>query len=198
MAYECLWYKTEIPEDIVNILVKDLEKIEKNFSGASTKSGIDLERRDSSVTWISENHWIGGFLWHYINLANRDNFGYELTGWDQGSLQYTKYEEGQYYNWHKDDGMANMFKPSGNLEEDFIKKNSSLIRKLSITLQLSTHEDYKGGEVQFLEDNRKTFFAPKNKGTVIVFDSRLPHRCKKIISGERRSIVGWVVGPKWR
>ncbi len=49
-----------------------------------------------------------------------------------------------------------------------------------------------------LENNNKTFFAPKKKGTVIVFDSRLPHRAKKVLTGERRSLVGWVVGPQWR
>ena len=198
MAYESMWYKTQIPDDMIDILVKDLEKGDDTFREAKTKSGTDLEMRDSDVTWINKNHWVAGFLWHYINLANDSNFGYDITAWDGGSLQYTRYREGQYYNWHKDDGLANMYKPTGNAVDDFIEENTSTIRKLSVTLQLSSHEDYKGGEVQFCEDGRKTFFAPKQKGTVIVFDSRLPHRCRKIIQGERKSIVGWVYGPKWR
>ena len=198
MAYESMWYKTQIPDEMIDILVKDLENRDESFEEARTKSGIDLEKRDSDVTWISQNHWISGFLWHYIKLANDSNFGYDISGWDHGSLQYTRYGEGQYYDWHKDDGVGNMYKPSGEPTEDFIQMNTSTIRKLSVTIQLSSHEDYKGGEVQFLEDGRKTFFAPKNKGTVIIFDSRLPHRCRKIISGERKSIVGWVIGPRWK
>jgi predicted 2-oxoglutarate/Fe(II)-dependent dioxygenase YbiX len=35
-------------------------------------------------------------------------------------------------------------------------------------------------------------------GSVILFDSRTKHRVKKIRRGVRKSIVGWVVGPRWR
>lgn len=198
MAYESLWYKTNIPDSLVDNLIEDLKEYDNKFEEARTKTGKDLDIRDSDVTWINENHWICGFLWHYINLANKNNFGYDINGWDHGHIQYTSYKEGQYYGWHKDDGIANLYKPSGKIEEDYLKENTSLIRKLSVTIQLSSYKDYTGGEVQFLEDNRKTFFAPKEKGSVIIFDSRLPHRCKKVLSGERKSLVGWVIGPKWR
>ena len=40
--------------------------------------------------------------------------------------------------------------------------------------------------------------APKQRGTMIVFDSRVRHRVRKIKSGTRKSIVGWVVGPRWK
>jgi PKHD-type hydroxylase len=39
---------------------------------------------------------------------------------------------------------------------------------------------------------------PKQKGTIAFFDSRTPHRVKKVKSGVRKSLVGWVIGPRFR
>jgi len=49
-----------------------------------------------------------------------------------------------------------------------------------------------------MDNSRKTFFAPKQRGTMIIFDSRTPHRVRKVKSGMRKSLVGWVVGPRFR
>ena len=49
-----------------------------------------------------------------------------------------------------------------------------------------------------MDNSRKTFFAPKQRGTVIMFDSRTPHRVRKVKSGLRKSLVGWVCGPRFR
>ena len=72
------------------------------------------------------------------------------------------------------------------------------MRKLSFSLQLSDPKDYVGGELQFLGSDDSTFFAPKQKGSLVVFDSRTKHRVVKVKSGVRRSLVGWVVGPRWK
>lgn len=200
MAYEAIWYHTRIPDKVIDLLTEDLENLtqEQEFKESQTKSGSNFRMRDSSNIWVPHEHWVCGMLWHYIQLANRNNFRYDIDGFDGGNIQYTRYQEGNYYHWHKDDGVANAYTPVEDPQEDFILSNTQKIRKLSVTVQLSSHEDYTGGEVQFMEDQRKTFFAPKTKGTVIVFDSRLQHRAKKVLSGERRSLVGWVVGPQWR
>lgn len=200
MAYEAIWYHTSIPDDVVDCLSRDLENLANNdeFLESQTKSGPDYKMRDSSNLWIPDTHWVCGLMWHYINLANKNNFRYDIDGFDGGSIQYTRYQTDNYYHWHKDDGIGNAYTPLPDPQEDFIVGSTQKIRKLSITVQLSSHEDYTGGEVQFMEDQKKTFFAPKKKGTVIVFDSRLPHRAKKVLTGERRSLVGWVVGPQWR
>ena len=41
-----------------------------------------------------------------------------------------------------------------------------------------------------------TDIAPKGKGTVIVFDSRLTHEVTPITKGERYSLVKWFHGDK--
>ena len=67
-----------------------------------------------------------------------------------------------------------------------------------MTVQLSSPEEYSGGEFQLLTDDNESFFAPKEKGTVIIFDSRLRHRVRKVNSGRRKSLVGWAYGPRWK
>ena len=65
-------------------------------------------------------------------------------------------------------------------------------------VQLSDPDDYEGGNLQLLGEDGKSYFAPRKKGTVIVFDSRTQHRVLKVTKGLRKSLVGWVVGPRWK
>ena len=73
-----------------------------------------------------------------------------------------------------------------------------MIRKLSFSLQLSDPDDYEGGNVEFIDDSDKNFIGPRQRGTIILFDSRTKHRVNKVTKGVRRSIVGWVLGPRWK
>jgi hypothetical protein len=205
MAFLTTWYQTDLPKDIIDSVVESAAK----FDPAAQESrlhgdSVDKIIRDSKNAWIPTTHWIGGFLWHYIQRGNRENFCYDLTCIDGESIQYTQYGEGQFYDWHIDAGIDTAYKPqlvasSGtNLSQDQVTINGEYVRKLSFALQLSDPEDYTGGEVQFLDNGRNTYFAPKQRGTLMLFDSRTPHRVRKVKSGMRKSLVGWVVGPRWR
>ena len=44
----------------------------------------------------------------------------------------------------------------------------------------------------------KSYIIPRQRGTIVLFDSRTSHRVLKVTKGTRRSIVGWVVGPRWK
>lgn len=213
MAYQSIWYYTGLPKDIVNILD---DYVSEKFDSEMRDSELigrhkDKNKRNSENAWINTNHWIAGFLWHYVNKANRENFLYDLTNIDGENLQYTKYSEGQYYNWHNDAGISNYYKPqyvanSGNSNDDsdnlqvtdFLKTSCELVRKLSFTLQLSDPDEYEGGNVQLIDDSGKSYIAPRQRGTIILFDSRTQHRVIKVKKGVRKSIVGWVLGPRWR
>ena len=212
MAYQSIWYFTDLPEDVVEILDRDLYT---NFDSKMQDSKlygseINKEKRNSKNTWIPSTHWIAGFLWHYVQRANRENFLYDLTCIDGENMQYTRYGEGEYYNWHNDSSIAVHYKPNAtdipagesvnnqDTHVDYLNKNSELVRKLSFTLQLSDPNDYEGGNVQLLNDEGKKYIAPRQRGTIILFDSRTSHRVLKVTKGTRRSIVGWVVGPRWK
>lgn len=78
-----------------------------------------------------------------------------------------------------------------------MNENIELVRKLSFSLQLSGPDDYEGGNVQFIDEAGKSYFAPRKRGTIVLFDSRTQHRVLKVTKGVRKSIVGWVVGKRW-
>lgn len=208
MAFQTLWYQTDLPKNIIETIEKDLkvfdDEAKDSIIGYGSEGEVDKVIRNSKNLWIPTSHWIGGFLWHYVERANRENFLYDLTCIDGENLQYTQYAEGQFYNWHIDAGLDNCYKPQNiltggiNNPQDSINLDNEYVRKLSFSLQLSDPEDYRGGEVQFMDNSGKSYFMPKQRGTIAFFDSRTPHRVRKVKSGLRKSLVGWVCGPRWR
>ena len=206
MAYQSIWYYTDLPEKVVDLIEEDLaEKFEPQMGDSKLYGdALNKEKRNSQNAWIPTTHWCAGFLWHYIQRANRENFLYDLRNIDGESMQFTRYEAGQFYGWHNDAGLATQYKPisvgnrSEGLGQDFLNENIEIIRKLSFTLQLSDPDDYEGGNVQFLDESGKSYFAPRQRGCLVLFDSRTSHRVLKVTKGIRKSIVGWTVGPRWK
>lgn len=212
MAFQAIWYYTNIPDKIVDILEEDLvnnfdPQLQDSRVGDGNYGTIDKNKRNARNAWVPTGHWIGGFIWHYVNRANLENFMYDLDNIDGETLQYTVYEEGQYYGWHQDAGISALYKPfaiggSGEKGEkeatDFINNNCQKIRKLSFSLLLSDPDTYEGGNLQIMDENGKSYIAPRQRGTIILFDSRSQHRVQKVTKGVRKSIVGWTVGPRWK
>jgi len=214
MAFENLWYFTDIPTELVDIIEKEAFKNFQSNLDSSKVGGnkIEMTKRNSKNSWIPTSHWIGGLVWHYVERANRENFLYDITCIEGETLQYTQYSKGEYYSWHNDEGTPQFYMPqviptSDGLDpskdkeilfRDYLNKKTECVRKLSVVMQLSDPDDYEGGNLQFLFSNGKTGFAPRKRGTVVVFDSRIQHRVLKVKSGVRRSIVGWVIGPRWK
>ena len=90
---------------------------------------------------------------------------------------------GGNYNWHCDYGTA---------------ERPGLIRKLSMSIQLTPPEEYHGGELQVVNYGNRTITIPTHLGTVVVFDSKLPHKVWPVVWGQRISLVGWANGPRLR
>lgn len=170
-----------LPHEISKILQfwDDEKTIKATLSG-------DQEYRDelrkSSVMFIDDTP---EFKWIYDRLAgiamqsNNERYWFDLLGFHQ-ELQLTRYSEGDFFDWHLDFG-------AGEISA----------RKLSITVQLSDPDEYEGGDLQFMI-NQKIVTAPREKGTIVVFPSFIIHRVTPITKGTRQSIVGWVSGPPFR
>ena len=187
MANLVCWHMTRLPCEIIDILEEDIKVFDTDIHASEISGGeVNEEIRNSKNSWIPTEHWIGGWLWYYIQNSNRQNFNYDIEDIDGGTVQYTHYSTGEFYNWHQD------------ADIDICDSKDDYIRKLSFTLQLSDPTDYTGGEVEFLDNSDKRFFAPKQRGTMIIFDSRIRHRVRRIKSGTRKSIVGWCMGPRWK
>ena len=188
--YDFLFYHTKIPKDMIDILVKDLNnKIldEKKFNdgliGINNNSNDKI--RSSKIQFINSGNWIAGFIYYYILLANQINYNYDISGYSDASFQYSEYYKNSFYDWHID-------YQGGSTE-------TKVDRKLSFSMQLSDQNDYTGGELQLMDScTNKTYFAPKDLGTIVIFDSKIKHRVRKVKSGCRKSLVGWITGPKFR
>ena len=107
------------------------------------------------------------------------DFKYELSKCDIEGVQLSRYRVGQFYNKHMDF--------NGDQE------TKSHTRKLSMSVQLSDENTYDGGDL-IIYYGGEQYIAPKVKGTVIVFDSRLTHEVTPITRGERYSLVKWIHG----
>jgi|TARA_B100001939_G_scaffold147958_1_gene128124 Rps23 Pro-64 3,4-dihydroxylase Tpa1-like proline 4-hydroxylase len=206
MAFQSIWYFSQLSTKVIDSLVEDFTEQFDPMMDDSRLMGdaLNKDKRNSKNAWVPSEHWSGGFVWHYVERANRENFLYDIRNIDGESMQYTQYGEGEFYNWHNDAGISCAYKPvsvgnrSDGLASDFLNENIELVRKLSFVVQLSDPEDYEGGNLQLLDEAGKSYFAPRQRGTVIVFDSRTQHRVLKVTKGLRKSLVGWVVGPRWK
>ena len=112
---------------------------------------------------------------------NKKYFEYDLDNIFE--FQLIKYYKGGNYNWHCDYGTA---------------EEPGLIRKLSMSIQLTPPENYDGGELQVVDYSNRTINIPTDSGTVVVFDSKLPHKVCPVTWGQRLSLVGWANGPRFR
>ena len=154
-------------------------------------------KRKSDLVWLNDT-WIYKEIHPYVHKAN------QMAGWNfdwdrSESCQFTKYKEGQYYDWHCD-----------SWDKPYQRKNKNApdngkIRKLSMTCQLTDGSEYSGGELEFDFRNyephqrdeaahlrKATEILPK--GSIIVFPSFLWHRVKPITRGTRYSLVLWHLG----
>lgn len=109
------------------------------------------------------------------DAANRASFGFELAGLDE-DLVVVEYGPGDFYNWHLDLGPA------------------APRRKLSVSIALSSPEDYGGGAITF--PGREVDSTPR--GAAVVFPSFLLHGVQPVTRGCRRALLAWVGGPPFR
>jgi len=211
MAYQSVWYFTSIPQDLIHALENDLkdnfdQHLQSSKVGGNSAGKLVRSIRNARNAWVPTSHWIGGFTWNYIDRANRENFLYDLDCIDGESLQYTVYGKGEYYSWHTDASLDTHYKPTliprhGITQEgvdNFALTNSEKVRKLSFSLLLSDPEDYRGGNLELIDETGKRYVAPRQKGTIILFDSRTKHRVTTVTEGTRKSLVGWTIGPRWK
>lgn len=64
-------------------------------------------------------------------------------------------------------------------------------------MMLSNENEFSGGKFQLCDDGpeRIKTISPK-RGDILFFPSHLSHRITPIEEGKRKSLVGWVMGPR--
>jgi len=181
-----VYYRKIIPSKLIDIMVEELEEMEQGklpFEdagvGGLVNSTVDPSIRNSKIRWWYEDHWTCSIFSHYIGLANRTYWEYDLNLLQ--SVQISVYLEDGHYDWHSDYGTSD---------------NSNFTRKLSASILVSDPSEYDGGDLEFIDYHGNIIQSPKERGSIIVFDSRVPHRVTPVTRGKRISLVTWMFGPK--
>jgi PKHD-type hydroxylase len=181
-----VFYQEKVPSKLVDLMVEEIEEMEQfqvPFKDAGVGGDVhgrtDHAVRNSRINWWYEDHWVSSILSHYIGLANKQNWEYDLNMIE--SVQISVYLKDGHYGWHSDYGTSN----KGNWT-----------RKLSASLLVTDPSDYIGGDLEFVDYHGNIIQTPKEKGTIIVFDSRVPHRVTPVTHGKRVALVTWMYGPK--
>ncbi len=150
--------------------------------GGDETSQLDESIRKSRIKWIHHDDrswWVYDKLVKHIQEANK-TWGFAINSIID-AIQYTEYYEGGgHYDWHMDVGNH----PMNN-------------RKISITIQLSSPDEYEGGDLEFWV-GRTPDKAPREHLLAILFPSYLMHRVTPITKGVRKSLVVWVGGDTFR
>lgn len=174
--------KGEVPSDVCKKIidvVKDWEKGTVETPDREIKGERNI--RKSDIYW-SYDQWIFDYIWKYMDVYNEiTGLRYDISGVE--SIQITKYEKGDYYDFH--------FDGKGSHKNVVNEK----VRKISMTIQLN--EDYEGGEFKVAwcdEGKLRTKTLGKSEGTILLFPSLLEHCITPVTSGTRYSLVAWFVG----
>jgi len=182
---ECfaVWENGFTPEEVDKILyLESLQNFGKGVVG-DQNALPDKHIRDSEVAFIrpdQHSQWVFERLGQITSAVNHQQFMYDIEGVE--SLQYTKYQIDQHYTWHWD--------------VEFGWQNYQ--RKISFVMMLTEPDEYEGGEFEICVNGNfdDTKLMKPKKGDVIFFASWMPHRVKSVTSGERKSLVGWVMGKR--
>ena len=169
-----------LPDNFCNRVIKENESLDIIDGTVESK---DKNRRSSKISWVPQDKFPKE-LQQCIDSANK-LYNFSLHEFE--SLQYSRYEEGDHYDWHVD----NHSKPY----------NNGMIRKLSFSICLN--DEFEGGDFDLGrpspltgKTNIETFKL--KKGEMIVFPSHTWHKVNKVTKGIRKTLVGWVVGSQWK
>ena len=180
------WAQKLFNEEECKQIIKKGETLFTYKATISPKKGfLNTKIRDSEVSWIfpeNDTSWIFQKIVPCIKHLNKEFFKFDITGLYEG-LQFTKYTA-----------------PSGKYRKHTDRGYGSGIRKLSFTIQLTSEEDYKGGDLCLYEGSKpmKLNKEAKTIGTLIAFPSFCLHEVKEIKKGKRFSLVGWIGGPNFK
>ena len=176
---------------------KQIGVIGKYYNKNLTSKGKKdlLKKRNSHVVFIN-SQWVYDLISPYIYHANRNsgwNFEYD---WLE-AMQFSMYKKGQFYGWHPDTIPPTVF------EAD--PKIAGKHRKISTIVQLSSPDDYSGGDTEI--DPRQNdpdeskpiiLYTSKVQGTITCFPSFLWHRVLPVKKGIRYSLILWVRGKPFK
>jgi PKHD-type hydroxylase len=190
VTYPWVYYDNCFTDAEINNIIRYCDSFEQETGvtfGAESVEQIK-QHRVSKVNFHERNNdtaWVFDKLNAMIENVNRNFYNFDLNGYKV--FQYTTYNENDRgrYDWHTDMSFGRAY------GEDIEP------RKLSMTLLLN--DEFDGGEFQINTGREEQpEIVPVPKGRAIFFPSFLIHRVTPVTRGTRKSMVVWILGPKFK
>tara|TARA_E500000305_G_C3906200_1_gene181119 strand:+ start:55 stop:636 length:582 start_codon:yes stop_codon:yes gene_type:complete len=153
---------------------------EKGLIEGNTRGKTNIRLGD--ITWLyasDDLKWVFKKITDVVLFLNNKYFNFDIFGLNEG-LQFTNYKA-----------------PSDKYGKHVDRALNILVRKLSLSIQLTDPKDYEGGELILYEDENGLEMS-KEQGTLILFPSFIMHEVKPVTKGERNSLVSWVTGKQFK
>ena len=173
-AYMEKVFTKEECKKIINIAKK------KGLIKGTTTGKTDA--RLSKICWLysaDDLEWVFRKITDVVLNLNSRFFNFDIFGLNEG-LQFTNYKA-----------------PSDNYKKHIDKSLNIMVRKLSLSIQLTDPKEYEGGQLILYEDEKGTLMK-KEQGTLVLFPSYILHEVKPVTKGERNSLVSWVTGKQFK
>jgi len=182
------WFSEEELQTIENVCINSGTERAKviNENGIAYESSI--RPCNTKFHMINDNNaWFIHKMAALLEHVNNKYYQYDVWGFE--GFQYTEYtsEKNDRYGYHMD-----------MITGDNIPEYLRMPRKLSLSLILSNPTEYDNGEFEFKVSEENLFQPEQKRGRAIIFPSYILHKINPVTRGVRRSIVTWVVGPKFR
>jgi len=164
---------------------EECEKIIKIAYKKGMTKGLTIGNpkiRSSEICWlysVDDLDWAFQKITDIVLNLNKQFFNFDIFGIHEG-FQFTNYKS-----------------PSGKYGKHVDKLFKGVVRKLSISVQLTDPKKYKGGEL-YIYDGDKGEVMKQEQGTLIMFPSYTLHEVKPVTKGERNSLVVWVTGKQFK
>jgi PKHD-type hydroxylase len=184
------FYEQGLDKDSVQEILGICDNIALEDATMGQSQETNKNYRDCLISFI-DNHRIYEIITPFINKANVYNeWNFEIKCHE--TCQYTVYNKSQFYDYHADctdSPYTNHLNPNFN----------GMMRKISMTLQLSDPESYDGGDfyVKYIQNGdvvEEKLEHAKSLGSIIVFPSFLHHKVTPVTKGTRKSLVCWTLG----
>jgi len=164
---------------------EECEKIIKIAKEKGLSKGLTPNKEDirlSDITWLystDDLEWAFRKITDIVLNLNARFFKFDIFGLNEG-FQFTNYKA-----------------PTGKYGKHIDRSLDMIIRKLSLSIQLTDPKEYEGGELILYEDD-KGLEMKKEQGTLVLFPSYMLHEVKPVTKGERNSLVAWVTGKQFK
>lgn len=156
-------------EDILKKCINELDLIP-----AQTYSENEIDRLNKKNTRKSKVAFIDNLGTINDRVLSKVTDDLIIKGFepDIETFQFTKYEVGDYFDWHTD-------------------SNDTIYKDRFYTIVIQLNENYVGGDFELMINNEKIKME-FGLGNLFIFPSNMLHRVKPIKDGIRYSLVSWL------